>query len=147
MSRVYPNEGQLLTYARFWRNRFKKQMVRRNRLTNGVCLTVPGKLYVFYKEDCDAIRMDLSGMAGPLPAVAVDARSGYEEIPLGLLKPDRACVFQAPHRSDWAVAVGGPKPTAPLQIDLGPLDAEAGVLRVQVADGDTIALIPPVSGG
>ena len=139
-SRVYPNKDQLLTYARFWRDRFTKEMVRRNSLTNGVCLTVPGKLYVFYKEDCDAIRMDLVGMVGPLPAVAVDAKAGYEEIPLGLLKPDHACVFQAPRRSDWAVAVGGPKPAAPPQIDLGLLDAEAGVLRVQMANGDTIAV-------
>lgn len=43
--------------------------------------------YVFYKEDAASIQMDLSGMAGPQSAVAVDAKLPYSEINLGNPQP------------------------------------------------------------
>ncbi len=105
MPKPFPNREQILTWSKFWKNRFKNDMVRKNNLTDGVCLTVPGKLYVFYKEDTNSIKMDLSNMTNPISAVAVDTRSVYKEINLGTLEPGGNRVFEAPHKSDWAISV------------------------------------------
>jgi hypothetical protein len=105
VSHPYPNKHQILTWSKFWKNRFKKQMVRDNSMTDGVCLKVPGKLLVFYKEDTDSIKMDLGELKGKFDAVAVDTRSPYKEIELTGLKLDTGQIFKAPYRSDWAVAV------------------------------------------
>ncbi|HAK94688.1 MAG TPA: hypothetical protein DCM87_06715 [Planctomycetes bacterium] len=107
-SAVYPNKEQIRTYSRFWKNRFRKEMVRNNRRTDGVCLEVPGRFCVFYTQDAEELRMDLAGLQGSLRAVAVDARAEYREIPLSDLKAESGQVFKAPRRSDWAVAVGDP---------------------------------------
>ncbi len=105
MSHPYPNRHQILTWSRFWKNRFTEEMVRDNHLTDGVCLKVPGSLLVFYKEDTDSIKMNLAELRGGIWAVAVDTRKSYKEIePAGInAGPDQ--VFKAPHRSDWAVAI------------------------------------------
>ena len=108
MSNPYPNKEQILTWSKFWKNRFKKDMVRDNNLTDGVCLSVPGKLCVFYKEDANSIKMDLSNMTNPSSAVAVDTKSAYKEIDLGMLEPGDGHIFEAPYKSDWAVAVSQP---------------------------------------
>jgi len=105
ISNTYPNKEQLLTYASFWKNRFKKEMVRDNKLTDGVCLRVNQSFYVFYKEDTSSIKMDLSHMKGKQQAIAVDAKKAYKETLLGNFAPGEH-VFQAPYESDWAVAVG-----------------------------------------
>ena len=105
MSNLYPNKEQIMTWSKFWKNRFKKDMVRNNNLTDGVCLTVPGKIYVFYKEDANSIKMDLSNMTSPMPAVAVDTKSAYKEISLGTFTPSGDHVFEAPHKSDWAIVL------------------------------------------
>ena len=44
-------------------------------------------------------------MKGDLPVVAVDAKKPYEEIEVGTLSPEQH-TWEAPYRSDWAVAVG-----------------------------------------
>ena len=104
-SHPYPNRHQILTWSKFWKNRFKKQMVRDNSITDGYCLKVPGKLLVFYKEDTDSIKMDLGELEGKFDAVAVDTKSPYKEVELPGLYADRGQLFKAPHRSDWAIAV------------------------------------------
>lgn len=104
-SGIYPNREQILTYARFWKGRFFKEMVRNNARTDGVCLERPGTLWVFYKEDTDAIQMDLGGLKTPFRAVAVDTTRPYAEMDLGPLR-SASHRWKAPHRSDWAVAVG-----------------------------------------
>ncbi|MFN3650879.1 MAG: DUF5060 domain-containing protein [Armatimonadota bacterium] len=104
-SGLYPNREQLLTYSRFWKDRFLKEMARDNARTDGFCLDAPGKLRVFYKEDAEAVRMDLSGIKSPFRAVAVDTRAPYREIPLSDFKAAAGQQFRAPHRSDWAIAV------------------------------------------
>jgi len=106
-SRPYPNKVPIRTYSRFWKGRFHKEMVRSNARTDGVCLEVPGRCCVFYKEQTDSIRMDLGGMPEALEAVAVDTQAAYQEIPVRGLKPTGGQIFQAAHRSDWAVAVRG----------------------------------------
>ena len=135
-SNPYPNANQLLTNGRFWRDRFRKSFVRANDLTDGFALRRSNTFYVFYRENRSSITMDLSGMDGPRRAVAIDTRKAYEEIPLGTLAPG-SHRFDAPYRSDWAVAVGGPAPGSLVDNDLGLIDRESGLFRVNVADGDT----------
>jgi hypothetical protein len=55
------------------------------------------------------------------PAVAVDARRAYRELALGELAPG-VRVFEAPYRSDWAVAVGefARAPTSPASTSSAP---------------------------
>ena len=137
-SNPYPNAKELLTNGRFWKNRFRKNFVRANGLTDGRALRSSNSFYVFYRERASTIFMDLSGMDGPHEAVAVDAKKPYEELPLGTLTPG-SHQFEAPYRSDWAVAVGGPAPGVSVQSDLGLVDLESGLYRVTVSDGDTRA--------
>jgi hypothetical protein len=49
--------------------------------------------------------MDLGELKGKYHAVAVDTRSHYKEIELAGLKPEKAQLFKALYRSDWAIAV------------------------------------------
>lgn len=105
-SAVYPNREQILTYSRFWKGRFQKEMVRSNHRTDGLCLEVAERFLVFYKEDTNAIRMNLTGLQGPVKAVAVDSKADYRELPLRDLQAGSGQVFKAPHMSDWAIAVG-----------------------------------------
>jgi len=142
-SRVYPNKNEILTYSRFFglitainNKRFTKDMIRDNSITDGVCLKESNNFYVFYKEDTSSISMNLSGMSGSQLAVAVDCQDDYEEIPLGTYSPGQH-IFNAPHSSDWVVAVGGPIPGWSVDVDLGRVDAENGLYRVIFSDGDT----------
>jgi len=102
-SHPYPNKHQIKTWARFWQDRFKKDMVPDNRLTDGLCIKSPRTLLVFYKEDTSTIRMDLSELSGPIHAVAVDTTRPYAEQSLSL-EPAPNQLFTAPYKSDWAVA-------------------------------------------
>ncbi len=105
-SAPYPKPHWIQTWSRFFRHRFTRDVVRANTLTDGVCLRRPTKAhFVFYREDADGIRMDLSTMAGPQPAVAVDCLMPYAELDLGTLAP-KAHAWRAPRESDWAIAVG-----------------------------------------
>ncbi len=102
----YEHHEWIKTNSRFFENRFLKNMVRDNSITDGVALKTPNnKLFVFYKEDTEAIEMNLSSMPNSAKAVAVDTKKPYKEIDLGTLdsKPQ---TWQAPYQSDWAVAVG-----------------------------------------
>ncbi|HEX6387289.1 MAG TPA: DUF5060 domain-containing protein [Anaerolineae bacterium] len=105
-SAPYTDRDLIKTYSRFFEDRFRRDMIRCNELTNGVCLRRPTNAhYVFYREDATVVQMDLSEMDSPRRAVAVDARLPYEEIDLGLL--DAAVQsWIAPYESDWAIAVG-----------------------------------------
>jgi len=105
-SAPYPHPEWINTYAEFFKNRFLKELVRDNAITDGVCLKRPqGTHFVFYKEDAASIRMDLSRMARARRAAAVDAKKPYEEIPLGRLAPKKH-TWTAPYVSDWVVGVG-----------------------------------------
>ncbi|MBN2595014.1 MAG: DUF5060 domain-containing protein [Sedimentisphaerales bacterium] len=105
MSHSYPNKNQIITWSRFWKDRFQKELVRDNSLTDGVCLKVPGRLLIFYKEDTSSIKMDLSGLNRTIKGLAIDTCREYKEIELSELKPEKEQTFEAPVRSDWAVAV------------------------------------------
>jgi len=105
----YPNPEQLRTHYRFWhdKGRFLLDMERANGLSDAgyVLKSADKKHYVFYEEDASSVRMDLSGMAGSQPAVAVDTKAEYKEIEVGALGA-RVQNWKPPYRSDWAIAVG-----------------------------------------
>ena len=102
----YPHPEQMRCVRDFWRGRFLLDMVRANGLTDGLCLKTPGNTtYVFYKEDTDTTRVDLSAAAAPLKAIAVDTTKEYREIVLDSLRPAKQTI-KLPARSDWAVAAG-----------------------------------------
>ena len=104
--RPFSNPHWFKTHFTFWKNRFGGDMVRANPLTDEWALKNSlNTRYVFYKNDATSIRMDLSGMAGPQRAVAVDAKKPYEEINLGTLNAVNQ-TWTAPYLSDWAVAIG-----------------------------------------
>jgi hypothetical protein len=113
---------RIRTYATFFRDkqRFRKDFIRDNRLADerqgttevpdpppiSVCLRSPQNThFVFYKEGCSSIGMDLRATLGAQPAIAVDARREYKEIDLGKLSPEQH-TWRAPYKSDWAIAVG-----------------------------------------
>jgi hypothetical protein len=104
-SKEYDNKELLKTYSRFFDGRFLPDMVRDNGLTDGRALRSGATHYLFHKENAASVRMDLRGMAGPQPAVAVDAKKPYREIAIGPLEP-RDQIWRAPYESDWAIAVG-----------------------------------------
>jgi hypothetical protein len=102
----YSDPHAIRTYAAFVRGRFLVDLTPDNTLTDGVCLRDSARQHLlFYKEDADSLRMDLSQMDGDQPAVAVDTRKPYREIDLERLQPS-AQTWKAPYPSDWAIAVG-----------------------------------------
>ncbi|MBU2676265.1 MAG: cadherin-like domain-containing protein, partial [Gammaproteobacteria bacterium] len=105
-SAAYPNPEVIQTYSTFFATRYGQDVTRCNNLTDGYALCYPGnEQYIFYKEDSDSIQIDLSAMATPQSAKAVDTASIYQEIDLGVLTAANQ-TWQAPYVSDWAVAVG-----------------------------------------
>jgi hypothetical protein len=107
----YPNPHVIKTYDRFFREhrRFLPDMAPANQVSaddhTRVLHSPSQNGYVFYRENAGSIRMDLSGEGEPLPAVAVDTKQPYTELPLGELAPAPHTIT-LPHTSDWAVAVG-----------------------------------------
>jgi hypothetical protein len=102
-SQPYPNREQIQTWSRFFKKRFVRGMQRANHLTDGFGLASTS-LLVFYKEDTDSIRLDLSGVKSTVRAVAVDTKKPYSEIDLGTLKSGPQ-TWKAAHQSDWALAL------------------------------------------
>jgi len=99
----------LKTYSVFFndRGRFLPGMVRDNSLSNGAYVLRDRGFtnLIFYQEDAEVIRLDLRQMPAGENAIAVDTRRPYQEIPLGLTESvDQQ--WQAPHVSDWAIAIG-----------------------------------------
>jgi hypothetical protein len=105
----YPNPEQLHTHYTFWHtnNRFRLDMQRANKLSDGgyVLSDASNENCVFYREDTQLIRTDLSGMPDARPAIAVDTKKEYKEIPIDPAA-DKRVFWRAPYRSDWAIAVG-----------------------------------------
>lgn len=99
--------GSEIVFIHVNNNWFKLDMKRANHLGKGGCvLSVPSKENcVFYQEETSSISMDLSGIKGALPAIAVDTKKEYKEIEIGTLGAGEQ-VWKAPYHSDWAVAVG-----------------------------------------
>ncbi len=119
--RELPNPEQMRTHKSFWDNRYLFDMLRANELTDGYALkTLSSSHYIFYKENTSSISMNLSGMNGAQSAVAIDTKKEYAEINIGPFTPGDGQVWNAPHPSDWAIAIGifagslpPPLPSAP----------------------------------
>ncbi len=101
---IYSNKYELKCFSVFWNdnNRFRKDMIIDNSLTNGYCLRESDNYYVFYKENTNEIEYEFSGKSKKV--IAVDTKKKYHEISLGL-KKSGDYIFQAPYTSDWAIAV------------------------------------------
>ncbi len=101
---IYNNKEALKCFSVFWNdiNRFTKDMVPDNKLTNGYCLRDNDNLYIFYMENTDEVNFKFLGK--PKNVIAVDTRKKYNEIKIGKLKPGLH-TFQAPYTSDWVLAV------------------------------------------
>ena len=110
-SRPYPPavRDQIKTHARFWDGRLLRGMRGEYVGPELRLADAAGAHVMVYREDADLVRLDLTppggAAGGSLPAIAVDARAPYREIDLGELPPGPS-TWQAPHRSDWAIAVG-----------------------------------------
>ncbi len=105
-SMPYLHPEWIKTYSEFFKNRFLKDMYRENTITDGYCLMSPTvESYIFYKEDTTSIMMNLSQMGGSQRAIAVDAKKEYAEIEIGELDVS-IHTWNAPYKSDWAIAVG-----------------------------------------
>jgi hypothetical protein len=110
LSAPYPRPHWITTNAEFLRGRFLLDMERLEPIGGAVALKDgTGRHYLIYAEGTETVAMDLSAMAGPQPAVAVDTRKPYQEINLGDLGPKRQ-TWKAPYESDWAIAVGKRSP-------------------------------------
>jgi hypothetical protein len=105
----YSNPEQLRTHHTFWHKhkRLRLGMQPANDLTKDGCALKDrsNTHFIFYGEDAAQIHMDLSKMAAAQPAVAVNTKQEYSEIPLGRLSPKRQ-TWKAPYTSDWAIAIG-----------------------------------------
>jgi hypothetical protein len=108
---VYSNKDQIKTYSTFFhdKGRFMADMTAANQLSGDadtrVLLSRNAQSLVLYRENSATIHVDLAGMPGSRPAVAVDTRRAYSEIPLGDLQPEAQSI-KLPAVSDWIVAVG-----------------------------------------
>lgn len=119
---VYGNKDELKTYSTFWfyKGRFLPGMTRTNQRSDDTDEARPNDVnrdrntrvlmasrdqVIFYRQDASSIHMDLSGMSEPQPAIAVDTTKPYREIRIGPVRPGEQ-TWTAPHRSDWAIAVG-----------------------------------------
>ena len=103
-SYVYPHPHWIKTYSVFIENRFRHDLVRAEAAGSACLKTSDGSKWLFYEEDTQKLKMDLTDMSRPSLAVAVDVLQPYREIDLGILKPEPQ-VWAAPYKSDWAVAI------------------------------------------
>jgi hypothetical protein len=124
----YPNVNEISTYFTFWSDRFKRDMVRCNDLTNGVCLYSPAEqLWVFYIEDASSIDIDLSSAPQDLfiEAYAVNTAAAYEEVPITLQATSQTHNFGS--QSDWAIVVRAADSQALAQLTLAERTLQAQV--------------------
>ncbi|NIA13801.1 MAG: DUF5060 domain-containing protein [Nitrospiraceae bacterium] len=98
------------TYREFWKDgRLKLSMSPDNsrvRGATGYCLAAADKKhFIFFVEDADSVTVDLSGMPGRQPAMAVDTKAEYRETDMGGLTAGTHTInLGVP--SDWVIAVG-----------------------------------------
>lgn len=104
----YPNPEQLVIQRRFFERFFRLDLERAPSVTAaGRALASPDDRVLVHVPDASAVILDLSGLDGAQPVVAVDALgASYEEIALGDVSPGSSVTVDLPHRSDWALAVG-----------------------------------------
>jgi hypothetical protein len=106
----YPEPEHLRTYQAFWRERLGPDLTVAEPLTgvaDGYLLrNQEATRAVFYVEATAQVPFVVPEAAAPHSAVAIDTRSAYQEIDLGVVAAGEH-VWIAPYESDWVVAVGG----------------------------------------
>jgi hypothetical protein len=108
---LHSNRDELKTYAIFFneKHRFLADMQPANERTTDkntrVLLSRQANSLIAYRERTDTIQLDLSDLQAPLPAVAVDTKAAYKEIPLGELTAKKQTI-RLPKTSDWIIAAG-----------------------------------------
>ncbi len=108
---IYPNKDQIKTYSVFFhdKGRFLADMVPANHLSSDVDTRIlfsrSTQSLVVYRENTDAIQVDLTSMPDSLSAVAVDTKKAYSEIHVGELQAATQTI-RLPKVSDWVAAVG-----------------------------------------
>ncbi len=98
------------THQDFWKHgRLQLNMSPDNSRVKGAtgyCLAgADAKHFVVFVEDADSVTIDLTGMPGLQPAIAVDANAAYAEISKGNLTAGTHTI-ELGTASDWALAVG-----------------------------------------
>lgn len=108
----YPHPEWIRTWATFFQGRFLRDMTadlgaQKDARGPPRLRDAEGRRIVIYLEaaSADPLELDVTDLAGPQPAVAVDAKLPYEEVPLGTFQPGKA-TWTPPRASDWVVAVG-----------------------------------------
>jgi hypothetical protein len=96
---------QIKTYSRFFERRFLPEMVTFYDGPEMRLIVARGRHAVIYREDTDIVRLNLQLLRGEQPVIAVDTQKPYREIQIGGFAPGRH-TWEAPYRSDWAIAVG-----------------------------------------
>ncbi|MBS3735400.1 MAG: DUF5060 domain-containing protein, partial [Phycisphaerae bacterium] len=116
------------TFGEFWNGheRLLLDMQPNNGLSNDSDTWViesPSQqsLVAYRRGNASSIQLNLSGYGGSRAAVAVDTKSDYSEVDLGVLSASNQTV-DLPYSSEWAIAVGdfGDTPddtTPPTQVD------------------------------
>jgi hypothetical protein len=94
----------------FWaKDRFRFDMVvdtERVRRGTGYCLRNQDcRHFVFFVENAGSVEINLNGMPGAQPVIAVDVCQEYSEIPMGNLDAGWHAI-EFGHASDWAIAIG-----------------------------------------
>jgi hypothetical protein len=124
----YPNPEQLHTHLTFWSDneRFKLDMQPNNGMSGDsdtLVLESPSQqcLVAYRRNNASSIHLNLSGYGGSRAAVAVDTKSNYSEVNLGVLSASNQTV-NLPYSSEWAIAVGDfdgapDDTTPPTQVD------------------------------
>ncbi|MFQ5652008.1 MAG: choice-of-anchor D domain-containing protein, partial [bacterium] len=154
-SAPFPNPEWVKTNSEFFKSRFLFDLVVDNLITDGVCLKDPANThFLFYKESATTIGLNLSGMSGAQPAIAVDTKLPYAEINIGPLNAADQ-TWQPPYASDWAIAVGdfGTPPPAPqFVLNTGVVPAQGGVVsrspdRVLYDENEPVTLTATANTG
>jgi len=106
----YPKPQQLRTHYDFWHSkaRFEFDMAPANELIEGgYALWSPSTgSCIFYKENTEIIRINLSRFPGPHKARAVDTAGPLGEFSAGSFGPtDHIRTWKAPATSDWVLIV------------------------------------------
>lgn len=106
------NKNEIRTFGEFWtrKGRLLVDMERKNSMSSDndtrVLFSEGSQCVVAYRENTDKINLDLTGVGGSRKAVAVDAKSDYEERALLSTLSASDQDISLPYPSDWAVAVG-----------------------------------------
>jgi hypothetical protein len=96
---------EVKTYSEFFKNRFLKEMSVSEQGPVKILAVSDGTKAVLYQEGTGSIQVNLKNAPERIHAVAVDTKKPYREIDLGKIKTS-GFTWQAPHTSDWAIAIG-----------------------------------------